>query len=66
MLVKFIGCFFPRDLVTSHYINLYLTIMVFQYLESTLHVFSCCYIGQISDKLSGGQEQALLKWYALN
>ena len=30
------GCFFPRDLVTSHFINLYLT-MVFQYLESTLH-----------------------------
>ena len=28
-------CFFPRDLVTSHFINLYLT-MVFQYLESTL------------------------------
>ena len=31
------GCFFPRDLVTSHFINLYLTIMVFQYLESTVH-----------------------------
>ena len=30
------GCFFPRGLVTSHFINLYLT-MVFQYLESTLH-----------------------------
>ena len=29
------GCFFPRDLVTSHFINLYLT-MVFQYLEPTL------------------------------
>ena len=29
-------CFFPQDLVTSHFINLYLT-MVFQYLESTLH-----------------------------
>ena len=30
------GCFFPWDLVMSHFINLYLT-MVFQYLESTLH-----------------------------
>ena len=30
------GCFFPGELVTSHFINLYLT-MVFQYLESTLH-----------------------------
>ena len=30
------GCFFPRDLVTSHFINLYLT-MVFQYLEPTWH-----------------------------
>ena len=30
------GCFFPRDLVTSHFINLHLT-MVFQYLKSTLH-----------------------------
>ena len=29
------GCFFPQDLVTSHFINLYLA-MVFQYLESTL------------------------------
>ena len=37
MLVKlFYGRFFPRDLVTSHFINLYLT-MVVQYLESTLH-----------------------------
>ena len=34
MLVKFIV--FPRDLVTRHFINLYLTI-VFQYWESTLH-----------------------------
>ena len=33
MLVKIYGCFFPRDLVLSHFINLYLT-MVFQYLES--------------------------------
>ena len=30
------GCFFPRDLVTFHFINLYLTV-VFQYLECTLH-----------------------------
>ena len=30
------GCSFPRDLVTSHFINLHLT-MVFQYLKSTLH-----------------------------
>ena len=30
------GCFFSWDRVTSHFINLYLT-MVFQYLESTLH-----------------------------
>ena len=30
------GCFFPRDLVMSHFINLYLT-MVFQYLESFLY-----------------------------
>ena len=29
------GCFYPRDLVTSHFINLYLP-MVFQYLEYTL------------------------------
>ena len=28
------GCFFPRDLVTSHFINLYL--MIFQSLQSTL------------------------------
>ena len=32
------GCFFPRDLVTSHFINLYLT-MVFQYLETTLLLY---------------------------
>ena len=30
------GCFYPQDLVTRHFINLYLT-MVFQYLEFTLH-----------------------------
>ena len=30
------GCFFPRELVTSYFINLYLA-MVFQYLESFLH-----------------------------
>ena len=30
------GCFFPRDPVTSHIIELYLT-MMFQYLESTLY-----------------------------
>ena len=53
------GYFFPRDLVTSHFINLYLTI-VFQYVESTLHTF----IVAMSDKLSGCQEQLLLKWYA--
>ena len=49
---------FPQDLVTSHFINLYLT-MVFQYLQSTSHVtyISCCYVGQIHDKLSGCQEQ---------
>ena len=39
------GCFFPRDLVTSHFINLYLT-MVLQYLESTLHTL----IVAMSDK----------------
>ena len=37
--------------------------MIFQYLESTLHV-SYCYVGQTSDKLSVYQEQPLLKWYA--
>ena len=31
-----LGCFFPRDLVTRHFINLYLT-MALQYLKSTLH-----------------------------
>ena len=48
----------------SFHFNLYLT-MVFQYLESTLHV-SYCYVRQTSasGKLSGCQEQPLLKWYA--
>ena len=46
----------------SHFINLYLTIMVFQYLESTLHSYiSCCYVEQTMDKLSGCQEQHLWK-----
>ena len=59
-------CFFPRDLVMNHFINLYLT-MVFQYLESMHFAYiSCCYVGQTSDKLSGCQEQPLLKWYAEN
>ena len=51
-------------MVTSHFINLYVT-MVFQYLESTLHV-SCCYmyVRQTLDKLSGCHKQPLLKWYA--
>ena len=55
------GCFFPRDLVTSHFINLYLT-MVFQYLESTLHDISCCNVAvaQTTDKLSCCQEKPLL------
>ena len=30
------GCSFPRDPVTSHLSNLYLT-MAFEYLETTLH-----------------------------
>ena len=51
------GCFFPRDLVTSHFINLYLT-MVFQYLESTLHTLVVATL----DMLSGCQEQPLLKY----
>ena len=56
----------PWDMVTSYFINLYLT-MVFPYLESTLHVhISCCYVGQTSDKLSGCQEQPLLKGNALD
>ena len=59
------GCFFPRDLLTSHFINLYLT-MVFQYLEFHFAYISCSYAGQTSDKLSGCQEQPFLKWYAQN
>ena len=38
--------------------------MVFQYLESTLHLelhITCCYVGQTLDKLSGCEEQPLLK-----
>ena len=56
------GCFFPRGLVTSHFINLhvhvgtYIVTMVFQYLESTLHTL----VVATSDKLSGCQEQPLL------
>ena len=49
------GCFFPRDLVTSHFINLYLTMVAY---------ISCCYVRQTLDKLSGCQKQPLLKWYA--
>ena len=40
------GCFFHGDLVTSHVINLYLTI-VLKYLESTLHTV----LFAMSDKL---------------
>ena len=56
------GCFFPRDLVTSHFINLYLT-MAFQYLESTLHTF----VASTSDKPRTSfqvvRKKPLLKWY---
>ena len=45
------GFFFPRDMVMSHFINLFLTI-VFQYLESTLHTLVSA-TWQTSDKLSG-------------
>ena len=48
------GCFFPQDLITIHFINMYLHVpMVFQYLESTLHTL----VVATSDKLSGCQEQ---------
>ena len=57
------GCFFPRNLGTSHFINLYLT-MLYQYLGIHFAYISCCYIRQTSDKLSGCQEQPLLQWYA--
>ena len=62
--IQIYGCFFSRDLVTSHFINLYLT-MVFQYLESTLHTL----VVAMSDKpwaskLSGCQEQSLIKRHA--
>ena len=40
------GCFFPWDLVKSHFINLYLT-MVYKYLESTLYTL----VVATSDKL---------------
>ena len=59
MLFSDSGCFFPRGLETSHFINLCLK-MVFQYLESTLYTL----VVATSDKLSGYQEQPLLKWYA--
>ena len=52
------GCFFPRDLVMSHFINLYLT-MVFQYLESTLHTLGL--LVATSDKLSGCQWTTFVK-----
>ena len=63
-------CFFPRDLVTSHFIiiNLYLLYWLPSNGISILWIhiayISCCYVGQTSDKLSGCQEQLLLKWYA--
>ena len=53
------GCFFPQDLVRGHFINLYLT-MVFQYPGTTLLTL----VVAMSDKISGCQEQPLLKWYA--
>ena len=46
----------PREPLTSHFINLYLT-MVFQYLESTLHIL----VVAMSDKLSGCQETTFVK-----
>ena len=58
------GCFFPQDLVTSHFNNV--PNNGIQYLESTLHtlVLSTSAFVQTSDKLSGCQEQPLLKWYS--
>ena len=57
------GCFFPRDLVTSHFINLYLTNGI-SILGIHFAYISCCFVGQTLDKLSGCPEQPLLKWYA--
>ena len=57
MLVKFMDVSFLGELVMSHFINLYIT-MVFQYmyLESNLHTLVVATL----DKLSGCQEQPLL------
>ena len=59
------GCYFPRDLVMSHFIYLlYLTGI--SVLGIHFAYIGCCYFRQTSDKLSGCQEQPLYNWYAYN
>ena len=58
------GCFFPWDLVTSHFINLLPNSGI-----SILGIFfayiSRCYVGQTLDKLFGCHEPVtFVKWYA--
>ena len=58
------GCFLPRDLVTSHFINLYLK-MVFQYLESTACTLAVRGVGRLwANKALEGQDIVHKQWLA--